>query len=169
MNISSSPSPFSLYTSPLRLQRHSDGQKSKQSQETPSTEKKDIVKLQNRDHEVRNHEQAHIAASGGLTKGGASFSFQRGSDGKLYAVGGEVSIDTSPVPGNPQATIQKAQQIRAAALAPADPSAQDRAVAMSAKALEAAARQELQQKAKEDGTPSEKPTHVLSSHIDLFV
>jgi hypothetical protein len=130
MNISPSPSPLSLDYPPIGLQKHSrghDGHESNQSQGTPSAKKKDIVELQNRDREVRNHEQAHIAASGGLSRGGASFSYQRGSDGKLYAVGGEVSIDTSPVPDNPQATIQKAQQIRAAALAPADPSAQDRA------------------------------------------
>lgn len=169
MNISSSTSPSSLHNSPLALHSHPDSNKTKQSQETPSLQKKDIVELQNRDREVRNHEQAHLAASGGLAKGGASFSLQRGSDGKFYAVGGEVSIDTSPVPGNPQATIQKAQQIRAAALAPADPSAQDRGVAVSANAIEAAARQELQQKTKEDGNPSEKPTDALFSRIDVFV
>ncbi|WP_342347787.1 putative metalloprotease CJM1_0395 family protein [uncultured Nitrospira sp.] len=101
MNKSSSTSPFSLHNSPLALQNHSDGNTTKQSQETPSIQKKDIVELQNRAREVKNHEQAHIAASGGLAKSGASFSFQRGSDGKFYAVGGEVSIDTSLVPGNP--------------------------------------------------------------------
>ncbi len=169
MNISSSTSPFSLHNSPLALQNHSDGNKTKQSHEAPSIQKKDIVELQTRDREVRNHEQAPIAASGGLAKGGASFSFQRGSDGKFYAVGGEGSIDTSPIPGNPQATIQKAQQFRAAALAPADPSAQDRAVAVSANAIEAAARQKMQQKTKEDGIPSEKPTDALFFHIDVFV
>lgn len=169
MNISPSSTPLSLHNPPIGLQNHSQGQESKQSQETPSTEKKDIVELRNRDREVRNHEQAHIAASGGLSKGGASFSYQRGPDGKLYAVGGEVGIDTSPIPGNPQATIQKAQQIRAAALAPANPSAQDRAVAVSANAIEATARQELQQKAKEDATPIDQPSEALSSRIDLFV
>lgn len=49
------------------------------------TNKKNIVELQNRDREVKNHEQAHTAVSGGLTKGLASFSFHPGSDGKLYA------------------------------------------------------------------------------------
>jgi hypothetical protein len=56
-----------------------------------------------------------------------------------------VNIDTSSVSGDPQATIQKAQMIRAAALAPANPSAQDRAVATQANRMEAKARQELQQ------------------------
>ncbi|MFZ1745720.1 MAG: putative metalloprotease CJM1_0395 family protein [Nitrospirales bacterium] len=123
---------------------------------------------QSRDSEVRNHEQWQIAAPGVLIKGGDFFLFTK-SGKKLYAVGGEVSIDTSPVPGKPQATLQKAQQIRAAPLAPADPSAQDGAVALSANAFEAAARQELQRKTNEDSSPSEKPTDALPSHIDLFV
>ena len=101
-----------------------------------------IAELQQTDREVRAHEQAHLAAAGGLARG-VSFTFVTGPDGKQYAVGGEVSIDTSPVSGDPQATIQKAQQIRAAANAPANPSGQDRAVAAQASAMEQAARQEL--------------------------
>ena len=101
-----------------------------------------VAELAQTDRQVRAHEQAHLAAAGGLARG-VSFSFTTGPDGKQYAVGGEVSIDTSPVSGDPQATIQKAQQIRAAAGAPANPSSQDRAVAAQAAAMEAAARQEL--------------------------
>lgn len=101
-----------------------------------------VAELQQTDREVRAHEQAHLAAAGGLARG-VSFTFVTGPDGKQYAVGGEVSIDTSPVSGDPQATIQKAQQIRAAANAPANPSGQDRAVAAQASAMEQAARQEL--------------------------
>ncbi len=105
----------------------------------------DLAKLKARDREVRAHESAHAAAAGSVATGGPQFTFQRGSDGRLYAVGGEVNIDTSSVSGDPQATIQKAQTIRAAALAPANPSAQDRAVATQANRMEAQARQELQQ------------------------
>jgi len=81
-----------------------------------------------------------------LAKGGTAFSFQRGPDGKQYAVGGELNIDTSPVSGNPEATIRKVQQICAAALpfAPTNPSALDRAVAASATALEAQAQLDFQ-------------------------
>jgi hypothetical protein len=89
----------------------------------------ELAKLKARDREVRAHEAAHTAAAGSLAKGGPSFTFQRGSDGRLYAVGGEVNIDTSEASGDPEATIQKARQIQAAANAPANPSAQDRAVA----------------------------------------
>ncbi len=105
----------------------------------------DLAKLKARDREVRAHESAHAAAAGSVATGGPQFTYQRGSDGRLYAVGGEVNIDTSSVSGDPQATIQKAQMIRAAALAPANPSAQDRAVATQANRMEAKARQELQQ------------------------
>ncbi len=139
------------------------------SREATTQDQTQLAKLRERDRQVRAHEQAHIAASGGLAKGGATFSFQRGPDGKQYAVGGEVHIDTSPVSGDPEATIRKAKQIRAAALAPADPSAQDRAVAASASALEAKARRELQQ---EDDTPATQHETTASSsfpRIDLFV
>src|SRR5690606_14550048 len=71
------------------------------------------------------------------------YSYQQGPDGKQYAVGGEVGIDVSSVPNNPQATIQKMQQVRAAALAPAEPSGADHAVAAKAAQAEAQAREQL--------------------------
>ncbi len=109
------------------------------------TQDKELTELKARDREVRAHEAAHVAAAGSVAIGGPQFAFQRGSDGRLYAVEGEVSIDTSPVPGNPQATIQKAQTNRTAAMAPANPSAQDRAVAAQASRMEVQARRELQE------------------------
>ncbi len=144
-------------------------QQSPPSPERTTKDQTEIEKLRERDREVRAHEQAHIAAAGGLATGGATFSFQRGPDGKHYAVGGEVNIDTSPVSGNPEATIQKARQIRAAALAPANPSAQDRAVAASAAALEVQAQQETQ-KEKQEATASEEKNGAspFSPRIDLF-
>ena len=106
-------------------------------------ERKQLEELRQRDREVRAHEQAHAAAAGALARGGPSYDFERGPDGRMYAVGGEVSIDTSPVHGDPRATLEKAGQIRRAALAPADPSSQDRAVAAEAAAMAAQARVEL--------------------------
>jgi hypothetical protein len=91
-----------------------------------------IDQLQQRDREVRNHELAHIAAGGSLITSGVSFTYQQGPDGQNYAVGGEVSIDTSPVPGDPEATARKMRQVRSAALAPGSPSAQDLKVASNA-------------------------------------
>jgi len=94
-------------------------------------ELKQLTELKARDREVRAHEAAHQAA-GGQYAGAMSFVYQRGPDGAQYAVGGEVSIDVSPVQGDPQATIEKMRVVRAAAMAPAQPSSQDRAVAAQA-------------------------------------
>lgn len=108
-----------------------------------SEEEQQVVReLQQRDREVRQHEAAH-AAAGGQYAGAPSYTYQRGPDGRQYAVGGEVSIDVSPVDGDPEATLQKARQIQAAALAPAEPSAQDKSVAAAAGALERQAQAEL--------------------------
>jgi len=160
--------PHSLFALPQNPRGQRTTEKSAPSQEDTTDQQAEIEKLRQRDREVRTHEQAHLAAAGGLANGGATFSFQRGPDGKHYAVGGEVSIDTSPVSGNPNATIRKAQQIRAAALAPADPSAQDRAVAASANSLEAQARQELQNEEQPDSNSPQRETPASFSRIDIF-
>ena len=124
-------------------QPESESHGTRQESELSTEEKKQLEQLQARDREVRAHEAAHKAAAGSLARGGASFEFENGPDGRRYAVGGEVSIDTAKVSGDPQATLRKAQTIRAAANAPAQPSAQDRAVAAQATQMEAEARQEL--------------------------
>jgi hypothetical protein len=109
-----------------------------------SQEAQEIRELQLRDREVRAHEAAH-AAAGGTYAGSPSYTFERGPDGHSYAVGGSVSIDTSPVKGDPRATLQKAEQVRVAALAPAQPSAQDMKIAQKAQAMAAKARVEMVQ------------------------
>lgn len=108
----------------------------KQEQEEQQT----IAKLKARDAEVRTHEAAHQSAGAGLT-GAATYTYQTGPDGKRYAVGGEVSIDLSTV-DDPEANMAKMQRVKRAALAPAEPSGQDRAVAR-------AAQQEIQQSQQE--------------------
>ncbi len=106
------------------------------------TELQILADLKARDREVRAHEAAHQAV-GGQYAGSVSYVYERGPNGAQYAVGGEVSIDTSPVQGDPQATIEKMRTVRAAALAPAEPSPQDRAVAAEAMQLMLQARSEL--------------------------
>ncbi|MBI2306451.1 MAG: hypothetical protein HYU78_04035 [Rhodocyclales bacterium] len=106
-------------------------------------EARTVARLRETDRAVRQHELAHVAAGAGLVTSGPNYSYTTGPDGKRYAVGGEVSIDVSPA-RTPEATIAKARQIRSAALAPADPSGQDRQVAVAAGRLEAEARAELQ-------------------------
>lgn len=90
-----------------------------------------IDTLKARDREVRAHEQAH-AAVGGAYAGGPSYVYQQGPDGQRYAVGGEVPIDVAPVANDPEATVEKMRVVIAAALAPADPSPQDRQIAATA-------------------------------------
>ncbi|MBS1144544.1 MAG: hypothetical protein H6R14_1950 [Proteobacteria bacterium] len=107
-------------------------------------EQKQVAQLKARDRAVRQHEQAHMAAGAGLITSGASFTYQKGPDGVNYAVGGEVGISTSPG-RTPDETIDRARRIKAAALAPADPSSQDRAVAAKAGQMEQGARMELAQ------------------------
>jgi hypothetical protein len=106
-------------------------------------QKNQVRELKKRDQEVKAHEASHMAAGGSCVRGGATYSYQVGPDGKRYAVGGEVSIDVSSASGDPHETIMKMQTVKRAALAPAQPSGQDRAVASQAGAVEGQARKEL--------------------------
>ncbi|MDX1756763.1 MAG: putative metalloprotease CJM1_0395 family protein [Marinobacter sp.] len=124
-------------------------------------ELQELARLKARDREVRAHEQAHQSV-GGQYASAPSYTYQRGPDGVQYAVGGEVNIDIAPVADNPQATIDKMRTVRAAALAPAEPSGQDRAVAAEAMQLMMQAQQELAQdreglNQRENGDPSREP------------
>lgn len=112
-------------------------------------EQQQIASLASRDREVRSHEQAH-AAVGGAYAGAPSYTYKRGPDGKTYVVGGEVGIDVSPIPGDPQATLRKMDVVQRAALAPAEPSAQDRRVAAQAQAQASQARTELAEMRREE-------------------
>ena len=105
-------------------------------------EKEVIRSLEIRDKEVRNHERSH-ASVGGSHTGAPTYSYETGPDGKKYAVEGEVSVDLTPVAGDPKETIAKMKQVQAAALAPADPSSQDIQVAASAASIILEAQSEL--------------------------
>ncbi len=112
-------------------------------------EQRQVEKLKARDREVKAHERAHLSAGGSYVRGAASYSYQRGPDGQLYAIGGEVSIDTSKE-RTPEETISKAQIIKRAALAPSKPSSADRAVAAKATKMEQDARREIAKQASEE-------------------
>jgi len=137
------------------------GQQSTQSSSDPKQkerlqkEQQEIAELSARDREVRAHEQAHAAVAGAYA-GSTTYKFVRGPDGVSYAVSGEVSISTSAIPNDPEATIRKAQQIRNAANAPADPSPQDRSVAAQAARMESEARAQLNAKAAEAASVAEQ-------------
>ena len=113
-------------------------------QQQEEAELEQVRELKQRDQEVRAHEQAH-AAVGGQLAGGATYTYQQGPDGVRYAVGGEVQIDMSKVPNDPQATLDKMQLVQRAALAPAEPSSQDRQVAAQAGQVAAQAMAEIAQ------------------------
>jgi len=100
-----------------------------------------ITQLKSIEEKVKAHEAAHKAAGGTMT-GPVSYTYTRGPDGKNYITGGEVPISVSSGK-TPQETINRMQQVIRAALAPADPSPQDRAVAGQAAAMQQEARQQL--------------------------
>ncbi|MFQ5934609.1 MAG: putative metalloprotease CJM1_0395 family protein [Dehalococcoidia bacterium] len=84
------PSDSTVIVSPFHLGGVRGGNPSRTPNPDPSqliAHNAEIARLKARDAQVRAHEQAHVAAAGGLATGGPKFSFQRGPDGKLYAVG----------------------------------------------------------------------------------
>ncbi len=127
-------------------------------------EKKIVRELQIRDREVRAHEQAHASVLGPYKKGGPKYQFERGPDGRQYAVGGSVPVDLSPEK-TPEETRRKAQTIRRAALAPKDPSGADFQVAAKAAQMEAAARAEISKERTSDKTDpaSSAPNEIEDS------
>jgi len=128
-----------------------------------------VTELQKRDREVRAHEAAHMAAGGAYIRGGPSFQFTTGPDGKSYATGGEVSIDSAPIPDDPAATIQKMRTVQRAALAPAQPSAQDLSVAATAAQNEAKARMEqFRNQSGDSNNEGASPTPSPGSLINEF-
>ena len=96
-----------------------------------AVEQQVLEQLAKRDAEVRSHEQAHANVGGSFAQS-PQLSYEQGSDGRRYAVDGEVSIDISAVSGNPLATVNKMRQVYAAAMAPSDPSMADIRVAAEA-------------------------------------
>ena len=123
-------------------------------------QQREVDELKKTDQEVKAHERAHMAAGAGLVMGGANYQYQRGPDGKMYAVGGEVKIDTSREK-DPKNTIDKMQQVKRAALAPSQPSGPDRSVAARASQIEAEARIELLKENAEE-PKQDDPTEGMS-------
>lgn len=153
----------SSHTSPLQMaQKLAAVRRREAPTRIDDAERRQIRELAQRDQEVRAHEQAHRAAAGRFAVGGPSYDQVRGPDGRQYAVGGEVQIDVSPVPDDPEATLRKMQQVQAAALAPSEPSPQDRRVAAEATQRANRARAELA-RAKADDSPASFRS------VDLFV
>ncbi|MEH6401764.1 MAG: putative metalloprotease CJM1_0395 family protein [Sneathiella sp.] len=122
-----------------------------------------IDALKARDTEVRAHEQAH-AAAGGQYAGSPTYDYETGPDNQQYAIGGEVQIDTAPISGDPAATIAKMNIVRSAALAPAEPSSQDRSVAAAAAKQIGEAQAELAAQRSESSSPTEEVEGTASEN-----
>ena len=85
--------------------------KTNASKELTSGEEQLVKELEARDAEVKAHDAAHQSAGGGMT-GAATYTYQQGPDGKMYAVGGEVSISMKGG-STPEETIRWQQAIQA--------------------------------------------------------
>jgi len=140
-NTSSQPNAFES-PSVQGIGRTTERERSPGDQKLSDAEQRKLRELQQTDSRVKRHEEAHRAAAGSLYRGGPNYTYETGPDGKRYAVAGSVQIDTSPG-RTPEETVQKASAIRRAALAPADPSGTDRAVAAKASRMESAARRAI--------------------------
>lgn len=136
--------------------------KSSQPAQLTPEQQRQVQQLKEIDRKVRAHEQAHLAVGGDLVRGGATYSYQTGPDNQRYAVGGEVSIDASPA-RTAKETIPKAQHIRATALAPVDPSAQDQSVAARAARMESDARLQVAVEQRDAAARSESPAEPGST------
>lgn len=124
-----------------------------------------LRELSARDREVRQHELAHKSAAGSLA-GAVSYDYQRGPDGRMYAVGGEVSIKTSTTSSDPKEALRQAEQLMRAATAPANPSAQDLRVAASARMTADQARAEIALQRVEEQSQSTAQDSSNDSEID---
>lgn len=122
-----------------------------------------IRKLEARDREVRQHEIAHKVAAGRYAVSGPHYQYAKGPDGRSYAVGGHVRLNVAPVPGDPEATVEKMRVIRRAALAPAQPSSSDRRIASTAAAQLKRAQLELQQERKSERSESLEASEPMES------
>lgn len=110
-----------------------------------SEEDKDPVRrLQARDREVRQHEQAHVAALGRYA-GAISYTFQVGPDGRSYAICGSTEV-LSGSSSSPEATQAKARAIQTAAMSASEPSVADKSAATDAIRIERDAQRRGQKK-----------------------
>jgi hypothetical protein len=139
-----------------------DDASSEEEKKKAQQEEKVVQDLKKRDAEVRTHEQAHKTA-GGQYAGSPAFEMTKGPDGQSYATGGHVNIDVSAIPDDPQATLNKMMQIKSAALAPAEPSAQDLKVAAKADMVAAAARSELSQSATDSSETTKTAANTMQN------
>ena len=135
-----------LYNAEQNTNSNSEEETSNNSdkEELSQQEKQEVADLKTTDAEVKAHENAHKSAAAGLRTSAPNYEYETGPDGKKYAVAGDVNISYQ-TSSDPEVNLKNAQQLKAAAPAPAEPSSQDRKVAMKAEREIAKARQEIQE------------------------
>ncbi|MEZ9141557.1 MULTISPECIES: putative metalloprotease CJM1_0395 family protein [unclassified Shewanella] len=126
-----------------------------------------INELSKRDAEVKTHEQAHAAVGGSFAQT-PQYTYEKGPDGKRYAVEGEVKIDVGVIEGNAQATFNKMQKVYAAAMAPVQPSTADIQVANEAVRKMNEAKKELVSERQEKVLSTEESQQInqLAQQLD---
>lgn len=158
-----SPEAMALYNA--EQQSGSGAGENTGSEELTQQEQREVSELKMTDAQVRNHEHAHKAAAAGLHTSGPNYEYETGPDGRKYAVAGDVNVSYSHS-SDPEVNLRNAQQLKASALAPADPSSQDRKVAAQAEMEIAQARQEIleeQNQARDEEENSSNINNVSSS------
>ena len=137
-NTTISSKAIELYNS----EKNNNSDNNQSNKELTPEEEQQVAKLKTTDAEVKRHENAHKAAAGGLKTSAPNYEYETGPDGKKYAVAGDVNISYEKS-SDPNVNLKNAQKLKAAALAPAEPSAQDRSVARKADMEIAKAKQEI--------------------------
>lgn len=148
-----------------------ENDKKSNGEELSDKEQAELEELKKRDQEVKTHEKAHQSA-GGQYASAPVYDYKKGPDGKDYAVGGHVNIDTSEE-SDPDKTIQKMRIVIKAAKAPAEPSGQDMKVAAEAQQtlneaqMEKAKKQQEEMKNKETSKDEEESSDIKVEAEDI--
>lgn len=94
-----------------------------------------LEKFKAMDSQVKSHEQLHASLANTTTP--IQYNYQMGPDGKMYATGGSVRLDTS-LPNDPEAATNKLDQIKkSASSAGSDMSGADATIAIQANLMKA--------------------------------
>ena len=159
-----SPEAIALYKSEQQPEQESDAKENSASgnKELTQQEQQEVMELKNTDAKVKAHEHAHKAAAAGLKTTGPNYEYETGPDGKKYAVAGDVNVSYAKS-SDPEVNLQNAQKLKAAALAPTDPSSQDRKVAQKADQEIAEAKREIM----EEQAETEEEEEASETNSDM--
>ena len=106
-------------------------------------EARELREIAFRSDNVRRRVWQQALVAGPLVKGQPNYDYMIAADEKMYVRSASVSIDNSPVSGDPEATIQKARKVRNAYMGVAMPNTADYKAASSAVTMGINARREL--------------------------